>query len=121
MRNEQHPDAPIPPEIIVPAVTLSIGQILRRLQVEANPGGLNFSQVAVLAGLAENGGMTTADLAHVQAMKPQSMSAVLASFEQDGLVERSPHPTDGRQIVFSLTDQGVEARAKRSTQNVNGC
>ncbi|MCL2459055.1 MAG: MarR family transcriptional regulator [Desulfobulbus sp.] len=109
------PDEPIPPEIIVSALTQAIGQILRRLRVEANPDGLNFSQTAALALLADNDGMTTADLARAHAMKPQSMSTILANLEQEGLVVRSPDPTDRRQILFSLTDQGVEARQKRST------
>jgi DNA-binding MarR family transcriptional regulator len=108
-------DAPISPETVVAALTQAIGQLLRRLRADANPGGLNFSQTAALARLDENGGMTTADLARTEAMKPQSMSTVLASLEQEGLVERRPHPTDGRQILFSLTAQGVEARRKRST------
>jgi DNA-binding MarR family transcriptional regulator len=105
----------ISPETVVPALTQAIGQILRRLRAEANPGGLNFSQTAALALLAENGAMTTADLARAEAIKPQSMSTILASLEQEGLVERKRHPTDGRQILFSLTAQGVEARRKRST------
>ena len=58
--------------------------------------------------------MTTADLARAEAMKPQSMGTILAGLEQDGLVERRPHPTDGRQVLFLLTKQGVEARRKRS-------
>ena len=109
------PDAPISPEAVVPALTKAVGQLIRRLRAEANPGGLNFSQTAALARLDENGGMTTADLARAEAMKPQSMSTILASLEQEGLVERRPHPTDGRQILFSLTAQGAEARRKRST------
>jgi DNA-binding MarR family transcriptional regulator len=32
--------------------------------------------------------MTTADLARAQAMRPQSMSTILASLEQEGLVEQ---------------------------------
>jgi len=108
-------DAPPLPETIVPALAQAIGQILRRLRAEANPGGLNISQTATLALLADNGSMTTADLARVQAMKPQSMSTIVASLEQEGLVRRSPHPTDGRQILFALTAQGAEARRKRST------
>ncbi|MDR2012013.1 MAG: MarR family transcriptional regulator [Rhodanobacter sp.] len=108
-------DVPPLPETVVPALTQAIGQILRRLRAEANPGGLNISQTAALALLADNGGMTTADLARAQAMKPQSMSTILASLEQEGLVERSSHPTDGRQILFSLTTQGIKARRKRST------
>lgn len=105
----------VSPEAVVPALTQAIGQILRRLRAEANPGGLNLSQTATLALLDDKGGMTTADLARAEAMKPQSMSTILASLEQEGLVERSPHPTDGRQILFSLTAQGIEARRKRRT------
>ena len=107
-------DAPISPEIVVSALTQAIGQIVRCLRAEANPGGLNISQTAALSLLEENGGMTTADLARAEAMKPQSMSTILASLEQEGLIERRPHPTDGRQILFSLTAQGVKARRKRS-------
>jgi DNA-binding MarR family transcriptional regulator len=109
------PDAPLSPETVVPALTQAVGQLLRRLRADANSGGLNVSQTAVLAWLDETGGMTTADLARAEAMKPQSMSAILASLEQEGLVARRPHPTDGRQILFSLTGQGVEARRKRTT------
>ena len=58
--------------------------------------------------------MTTADLARAESVKPQSMGATLAELEREGLVERQPHPTDGRQVLFTLTDEGVEARRKRS-------
>jgi len=109
------PDLPISAETLVPVLTQAIGQVLRRLRTEANPSGLSLSQTAALAKLDESGGMTTADLARAEAMKPQSMSAILASLEQEGLVARTPHPTDGRQILFTLTSQGVEARRKRST------
>jgi DNA-binding MarR family transcriptional regulator len=105
---------PVSPETVVPALTQAVGQLLRRLRAEANPGGLNFSQTATLATLGESGAMTTADLARAESMKPQSMSTILASLEQEGLVERTPHPTDGRQILFSLTARGVEARRKRT-------
>jgi DNA-binding MarR family transcriptional regulator len=38
---------------------------------------------------------------------------LLSELEQEGLVQREPHPTDGRQILFSLTQPGVEARRQR--------
>ncbi|MBZ9936862.1 MarR family transcriptional regulator [Mesorhizobium sp. BR1-1-16] len=109
------PDSPISAETVVPALTQAIGHLIRQLRAEANPGGLNLSQTAALAMLEEAGGMTNADLARTQAMKPQSMSTILAGLEEERLVERSPHPTDGRQILFSLTPAGAEARRKRST------
>jgi DNA-binding MarR family transcriptional regulator len=33
-------------------------------------------------------------------VKPQSMGGTLAAMEEEGLVERQPHPTDGRQILY---------------------
>jgi DNA-binding MarR family transcriptional regulator len=41
------------------------------------------------------------------------MGTLLAELEADGLVQRQPHPTDGRQILFSLTEPGAEARRQR--------
>jgi DNA-binding MarR family transcriptional regulator len=100
-------------ETVVADLTLAVGQLLRRLRSEANPSGLNLSQIGALARLDQRGPMTTADLARVEAMKPQSMGSVLASLEQEGLVHRQTHPTDGRQVLFALTEKGTEERRQR--------
>lgn len=54
--------------------------------------------------------MTIADLARAEAVKPQSMGTTLAAMEGEGLVERKPHPEDGRQVLFGLTAEGYETR-----------
>jgi DNA-binding MarR family transcriptional regulator len=101
-------------ETAVTELTLAIGQLLRRLRAESNPDGLTWSQTVALSRLEAAGSMTTADLARAESVKPQSMGATLAELEREGLVERQPHPSDGRQVLFALTDEGVEARRKRS-------
>jgi DNA-binding MarR family transcriptional regulator len=101
-------------EVAISELTASVGQLLRRLRSQANPEGINLSQLSVLARLEQHGDMTTADLARAETMKPQSMGSILASLEQEGLVERHPHPTDGRQILFALTAAGADLRRKRS-------
>jgi len=101
-------------ETAVAELSLAIGQVLRRLRAESNPDELTWSQTAALARLDRAGAMTTADLARAESVKPQSMGATLAELEREGLVERRPHPTDGRQVLFALTHEGVEARRKRS-------
>jgi DNA-binding MarR family transcriptional regulator len=108
------PDAPISPEPAVAELSLAIGQLVRRLRMEANPGELSWSQIATLARLDKAGAMTTADLARAEFVKPQSMGTTLADLEQAGLVQRRPHPTDGRQVLFELTAEGVEARRQRN-------
>jgi DNA-binding MarR family transcriptional regulator len=95
-------------------LTLAIGQLLRRLRSEANPAELNLSQSSALARLEREGPMTTADLARAESMKPQSMKSILTSLEEEGCVERRPHPTDGRQILFELTPKGLEVRQRHA-------
>ncbi len=104
-----------PPDLTAAATEfrMAVGQVMRRLRAEANPGDLTLSQNAALARLERTGGATTADLARAEAVKPQSMGAILAALERDGLVARRPHPTDGRQVLFSLTARGAEARRRR--------
>jgi DNA-binding MarR family transcriptional regulator len=100
--------------MVVAELSLAVGQLLRRLRAESNPDELTWSQTVALARLEAAGPTTTADLARAESVKPQSMGATLAELEREGLVERHPHPTDGRQVLFALTGDGVEARRKRS-------
>ena len=91
----------------------SLGVLLRRVRGEAGSEGLGWSLASAMARLDKMGPMTTAELARAEAVRPQSMGSFLAELEQEGLVRREPHPTDGRQILFSLTEAGVEARRQR--------
>jgi DNA-binding MarR family transcriptional regulator len=90
------------------------GQLLRRLRAESSGDNLTWSQTAVLGQLKKHGPRTTADLARTEAVKPQSMSATLAALEEQDLVERQPHPNDGRQVLFALTKSGVSAIETRA-------
>jgi DNA-binding MarR family transcriptional regulator len=108
------PDAPMPLETAVTELSLAIGVLLRRLRAESNPGGLTWSQVATLSRLEKVGWVTTADLARAESVKPQSMGATLAGLEQEGLVQRQPHPTDGRQVLFALTERGIATRQRNT-------
>ena len=91
----------------------AVGVLLRRVRGEAGNEGPSWSQAAAMGRLDREGAMTTAELARAEMVKPQSMGALLAELELDGLVRRDPHPTDGRQILFSLTAAGVDARRRR--------
>jgi DNA-binding MarR family transcriptional regulator len=88
------------------------GQLMRRLRAESNNQELSWSQMAVLIRLEEGGPSSIADIARAELVKPQSMGATLSVLEEEGLVERRPHPTDGRQVLFALTAAGVEARRR---------
>lgn len=93
---------------------LAMGQIVRKLRLESASHELTWTQVAVMARLDRGGPATTADLARAEAIKPQSMGATLAYLQEQGVVERRAHPTDGRQFVFSLTEAGHRIRERAS-------
>ena len=71
---------------------------------------LSWSQKAVLVRLDTEGPATTAELARAEGVKPQSMGATVAALEDMGVVERKPHPTDGRQMNIALTAKGATVR-----------
>jgi DNA-binding MarR family transcriptional regulator len=68
--------------------------------------GLSGAQYAVLSVLARQPRMSGADLARVCNTTPQAMNGVLTTLERARLVERRPHPTHGRILQVSLTDEG---------------
>jgi DNA-binding MarR family transcriptional regulator len=85
-----------------------IGGLRRRLREQAHLGDLTFSQMSVLRRLKGEGPATVSALARAEGMRPQSMSANVAALETAGFVEGSPHPSDGRQTLLSLTPACVE-------------
>jgi DNA-binding MarR family transcriptional regulator len=81
----------------------SLGKLKRKLAGQAGHEDLTSSQVSVLLRLEKDGPATVSNLARAEAMRPQSMSAVIAPLEAAGLVSGAPDPNDGRQTLLSLT------------------
>jgi DNA-binding MarR family transcriptional regulator len=88
----------------------SVGQLIRRIRATAASQELSLSERSVMSRLDNDGPATTADLARAEGVKPQSMGATVAALEERGLVERRPHPTDGRQVNIALTAKGTAVR-----------
>jgi DNA-binding MarR family transcriptional regulator len=88
----------------------AIGLLVRRVRAEAASHELSLTEATVMARLAKDGPATTADLARAEGMKPQSMGTTIAALEEMGMVERKPHPTDGRQVNIELTGKGAAVR-----------
>jgi DNA-binding MarR family transcriptional regulator len=82
-----------------------LGQLVRRLRAENTRPQ---AQLAVLSRLYRGGPQTTSGLATAEHMRPQSMAEVVAELQRDGLVDRTPDPTDRRQLLVGLTQRGRE-------------
>ena len=81
-----------------------IGALTRRLREQADAGDLTSAQKSVLLRLERDGPTTGSALARAEAMRPQSMGAIIATLETAGYVAGVPDPSDGRQTIISLTD-----------------
>jgi DNA-binding MarR family transcriptional regulator len=97
-------------EMAVIDFTQAVGLLVRRVRAAAASHELSLTEAAVMARLDKHGSATTADLARAEGMKPQSMGTTIAALEEMGMVERKPHPTDGRQVNIELTAKGAAVR-----------
>jgi DNA-binding MarR family transcriptional regulator len=90
----------------------AIGLLVRRTRNESHAGELSMTESVVMSRLANDGPATTAALARAEGMKPQSMGTTITSLEEMGIVKRTQHATDGRQMLIELTPKGVQLRKK---------
>jgi DNA-binding MarR family transcriptional regulator len=85
---------------------IAITRLNRRLRQTRPVGELTQNQLSVLASLELAGAMTPRELSDAERVQPPTMTKVLAKLEERGLIQRTPHPTDGRQVLLSATDEG---------------
>ncbi|MEU7904055.1 MarR family transcriptional regulator [Actinoplanes sp. NPDC049118] len=84
----------------------SITRLNRRLRQARAVGDLTFSQLSALTSLQLAGAMTPRELADVERVQPPTMTKIVGKLEDLGLVARTPHPTDRRQVILAATEQG---------------
>ncbi|ADB73582.1 MarR family winged helix-turn-helix transcriptional regulator [Geodermatophilus obscurus] len=98
---------------------LAVMRFSRRLRNQRVDTSVTLTHLAALSTLKRHGRMSPGELAGHERVQPPSMTRVVVALEGMGLVTRSPHPTDGRQVVIDLTPAaedllGAEARAREA-------
>jgi DNA-binding MarR family transcriptional regulator len=71
--------------------------------------GLSVSRLMVLGRLKRQGPATATELAAFLRVQPQSLTRLLASLEEGGMIERHADETDRRQNRIEITDAGGRA------------
>lgn len=89
---------------------LAIVRTARRLRQEAaaEASGLTPTSTAALATIERHGPLTPSELAEIERVKRPSVTRTLGCLEREGLVERTPDPTDGRSSLVSVNAAGRE-------------
>jgi DNA-binding MarR family transcriptional regulator len=98
---------------------LAVMRLSRRLRTQRVDTTVTLTHLAALSTLRRHGPMSPGELAAHERVQPPSMTRVVVALEGMGLVSRTPHPTDGRQVVIALTDAAEtlladEARAREA-------
>jgi DNA-binding MarR family transcriptional regulator len=93
------------------ALRISVSRLARRLRAQRTTSGLteavlSETQLAALSALEKHHSMTPGELAEHEKVQPPSMTRVIAVLEERNLVRRTPHPTDRRQAVLTVTEDG---------------
>ncbi len=85
---------------------MAIMRTSRRLRQERSVDDVTPGQYSVLAVLDVHGPMTPREIATHEKVQPPSMTRTVTALEEAGLVSRTDHPTDGRQVLVALTVEG---------------
>jgi DNA-binding MarR family transcriptional regulator len=70
------------------------------------PYGLKQIDFSVLSLLAHNPGATSRQLCTTLDILPPNLVSLVATLDSRGLIERRPHPHDGRAVGLHLTEAG---------------
>ncbi|RSM96249.1 MarR family transcriptional regulator [Nonomuraea sp. WAC 01424] len=89
------------------ALRVSNARLTRRLRRQAAAHSLTPTQFATLAAVERHSGITPGELAELEKVQPPSMTRVIATLEERGLVARTPHPTDRRQVTVTVTEAAL--------------
>ena len=102
---------------VAAGLRVSVGMLVRRLRLVQAEGELTMPESSALARLDRGGPATASALARLEQISPQSMGATLSGLEARGFIERRADPQDGRRVVLSLSDAGLQAlRDKRNAR-----
>ena len=84
----------------------AITRLNRRLRQTRPLGEVTVAQISALLSLDAAGALTPRELAETERVQPPTMTRIVAKLEDRGLVQRTPHPTDGRQVVLAPSSAG---------------
>ncbi len=108
------------PSTTMVAVTnvMRVQQILQHAVDGAlRPHDLTFAryEALVLLSFSRRGSLPMRVMGERLQLHPTSVTNIVDRLQADRLVERSPHPTDGRATLVAITDAGAERLDKATT------
>jgi DNA-binding MarR family transcriptional regulator len=95
--------------------------LLRRVRASDVETGLSPARLSVLSVLVFGGPRTPSELAQAEQVRLPTISGLVRGLEDDGLVRRTPDPSDGRGYRITATAKGerlMRRARERRIENV---
>jgi DNA-binding MarR family transcriptional regulator len=89
-------------------LSLAVIRLARQLRFRRPESPVSLSQLSALSTLAKEGALTPGALAERERVRPPSMTRLITSLAELGLVARTAHPVDGRQVLVSVSPTGAD-------------
>lgn len=100
-------------------IRLSIARITRKLRQDTNDG-LTLTQLSTLARVEEHEPVRPGQLAALEGISPSTLTRLIATLEESGLLTRVTDTMDGRVSYLRLSEQGRttldDIRGRRTAQ-----
>jgi DNA-binding MarR family transcriptional regulator len=90
---------------------LGVTRLARRLRQEGEPG-ITASQLSALASIERRGRVTVGELCAIERVQPPTLTRLLATLVEAGLVRREVDPSDRRIAWLSCTPEGTRSLAR---------
>lgn len=103
----------IDPETIADELQFLVGALVRQMRSVSPAHDVSLSQVSILKRLDREGPRTIADLARLDKITHQSVTASVSTLAGRGLVRRVADHADLRRKLLIITDDGKRLLAER--------
>lgn len=86
---------------------------MRWVKSRALGGGISYARMRLLGVLHCGGPRIMSGLGDELGVTPRNVTALVDALEEEGLVRRSPHPTDRRATIIEMTPRGARECSER--------
>ncbi len=107
--------APLTDEEVAGRLRIAVNRLQRRLRQESL-GGLSPAQASALASVSRHGSPTLGELAAIEQVQPPTMTRIVASLAEAGMVTRVADPNDRRSARVRSTPAGERTLERMRTR-----
>jgi DNA-binding MarR family transcriptional regulator len=95
---------------------IAVERMVRYVRRSATAGGLSTAASSALARLGREGPQRLTELARAEGVSQPGMTQLVTRLERSGLVRRTADHSDGRGVLVTATDSGLELFQQRRAE-----